>query len=162
MIPCEHSFFIYMIDDKLLGLRLGDVDRVLPAARLLDPLQSSPGLAGFLNYQGQVIPVLDLREILRLQPAPLRASDRIVLARAWGGVIGLIVDEALGVYEAAWIGPAPADVEGLTLTPAIEGFASFEDKLVIILDLQQVLASGRAWLAGTIQGAPESVGTQGP
>lgn len=162
MTPCDHSFFIYMIDNRLLGLRLEEVDRVLPAARLLDPPQSNPGMAGFLNYQGQVIPVWNLREMLGLPAVALRASDRIVLARAWGAVLGLIVDEALGVYESQWVLPVPADVEALPLRSSIEGFATFEEKLVIILNLQKFLTSSRGWLAASLQGAPSPMGIQAP
>ena len=162
MISGEPSTFIFVVGNKLLGLDLAQVDRVLPAAQLLDPPQSSPGLAGFLNYRGQVIPILNLRELLGLPAMDLRSSDRIVLARAWNAPVGLIVDEALGVHEADRMQPFLAELEALSICPAIEGFVQVGEKMVIIHNLEKFLASSLAVLATSLQGETHSLGKQTP
>ena len=118
----DSSIFAFAIGNQLIGLRLSEVERVLPAAELLDPPQRSPGLSGFLNYRGQVIPILNLREILELPAKELSASDRIIMVRSWNTLLGFFVDEALGVYDIHQMQVISADFEALNIGPAIEGF----------------------------------------
>jgi chemotaxis signal transduction protein len=154
------AIFLFSIGEKLLGLKLADVDRVLPAAELLDTPQSSPGLAGFLNYQGQAIPIMFLSELLGLPVRTLRVSDRIVLARAWNALVGLIVDEALGVYESSRMQPIPAEFEALNISPDIEGFVQVGEKMVVIQNLQKFLATSMTCLVAPDQETGNPMGDQ--
>src|SRR5690242_18545858 len=146
MIPGEQAFFVFKLDDRLLGLSLAQVDRVLPAARLLGPPQGSTGLAGFLNYRGQIIPILDLRAILGLPAGTLCPSQRILLVRAGNGVIGLIADEVLGIHETDRMQRMTSPFEGVKIRQAIEGFIAIGDKMAAIYNLQKILASSQAGL----------------
>lgn len=156
MTPEELSTFLFVVGNKLLGLKLAEVDRVLPAAQLLDPPQCTPGLAGFLNYRGRAIAVLNFRELLGLPAKALQASDRIVLARAWNAPIGFIVDEALGVHQSGPMQPYPAEFELLNANPANEGFVPLGERLIVIQNLQNFIASSRAGLAASLHGTGSS------
>jgi purine-binding chemotaxis protein CheW len=157
MIQGDQAFFIFKTHDRLIGLSLAQVDRVLPAARLLNAPQGSTGLAGFLNYRGRVIPVLDLRAILGLPAELLRPSQRIVLVRAGtGSVMGLIADEVLGIHAADRMQRLPKEFEGLPVHQAIEGFIAIGDKMAAVCSLRKILASSRIGLNAALQDVPDA------
>jgi purine-binding chemotaxis protein CheW len=158
----DTAIFAFTIAGHLIGLHLPEVERVLPVAELLDPPQSSPGLAGFLNYRGTIVPVLNMRAIMGIQLRELCAGDRIVMIRAWDTTLGLVVDEALGVYESRPMQAFSADLESRNIGPAIEGFIQRDDKMIVIPNLQKFLSLRISDLAESLQGGPPLPGAGEP
>lgn len=81
------------------GLRLEEVERVLPMLEV-QPLPRAPrAVLGVINLHGEILPVLDLLRRLRRPTAAPRASDRLVIARSSRRRFALRVDAALGISE---------------------------------------------------------------
>ncbi|MCX7828224.1 MAG: chemotaxis protein CheW [Thermanaerothrix sp.] len=87
------------VENRHLALPLEQVVRAVPAA-LLTPSTGEGPVAGMLNLSGEMVPVLDLRGILGVPRKDMATSDAIVLARSGDDVLGIWVDEVLGVFEA--------------------------------------------------------------
>lgn len=52
----------------------------------LTPVSHAPDyFAGFFNYRGRLVPVIDLRRLIQKTPCRIRFSTRIVLSRYGGG-----------------------------------------------------------------------------
>jgi chemotaxis signal transduction protein len=88
------------------GAPLGAVREVFTLGPLTPVPTAPPAVAGVANLRGQVIPVLDLMQLLDLGLHRLRLGDPVVLVEDEGTRVGLLVDRVVGL-----IGPgaAPAD-----------------------------------------------------
>jgi purine-binding chemotaxis protein CheW len=129
---------IFTLDEERYALRLAAVDRVVRAAAIT-PLPKAPEIVlGVLDFQGQVIPVVNLRRRFRLPERALRTSDQFVIARARLVTVALAVDGVESVLEeSAREVVAPDDI--LSGTGFLEGVTRSEDGLVLIHDLATLL-----------------------
>ena len=97
---------------------------------------------GVIEYEGGVIPVVDMRKRMGLPCADLTPDTRILVFVAQGGRIAAIVDavhEVATIPKAA-ITPPPALFRGLA-SEFVRGIAKVRDQLVVILDVDRVLTS---------------------
>jgi purine-binding chemotaxis protein CheW len=94
-----------------------------------------------INLRGKVIPVVDLRRRFGLLTAEQTRASRIVVVEIGEQVVGIMVDgvsEVLHVNDAAIEPPSPI-VAGID-SEYISGIAKLPERLVILLDLDRVLA----------------------
>lgn len=97
---------------------------------------------GVIEYEGRVIPVVDMRRRIGLPPADLTPETRILVFVTEGGRIGATVDV---VYEVAVVAktaiePPPPMFRGLA-AEFVRGIAKVRDQLVVVLDVDRVLTS---------------------
>lgn len=122
-------------------LRVGTITRVPDAPH---PVR------GILNLRGRVVPVVDLRVRLGLQPGEANGSSRVLIATARGRLIGLLVDSVEQVVrlDAAAFEPPPPDVltENSNYLRAV---CQHGAGLLILLDMDRVLEV----TSGNTQGA---------
>jgi purine-binding chemotaxis protein CheW len=100
-----------------------------------------PCIEGVVNLRGKVIPVLDLRKRFSLVASEHTRASRIVVVEIGGQTIGLIVDgvsEVLRIPSDRIEPPSPL-VTGVD-SRYLRGIAKLEDRLIVLLDLDQVLS----------------------
>jgi purine-binding chemotaxis protein CheW len=97
-------------------------------------------IEGVINLRGKVIPVLDLRKRFSLVAAEHTRASRIVVVEISGQTIGLVVDGVSEVLRIATdrIEPPSPLVTGID-SRYLRGIAKIEDRLIVLLDLDQVL-----------------------
>jgi purine-binding chemotaxis protein CheW len=96
---------------------------------------------GVINLRGKVIPVVDLRRRFGLPLAEHTRASRIVVVEIGDQVVGIVVDgvsEVLRVNHATIEPPSPV-VAGVD-SDYLHGIAKLPDRLVILLNLDRVLA----------------------
>ena len=104
----------------------------------------APGwIEGVLEHRGQVIPVVDLRRRIELEERTITTETRILIVGTSEGVIGAVVDAVHEVISIplASVAPPPPLFRGLA-SEFVKGIAKVRDRLVVILDVDRVLASG--------------------
>jgi chemotaxis-related protein WspB len=70
---------LFHLSGQLCSIDAAQVLEILPAVPL-DPIQSAPEyMAGFLQYRGNRVPVIDLSHLISGKAAPKKLSTRIVL-----------------------------------------------------------------------------------
>ena len=90
---------VWRLGEQRYALPLTAVERVLPAAELT-PLPDAPEvITGILNFQGRIVPVVDLRGRLGQLQRELALADQIVLARSARRVLAFAVDSVQGVVS---------------------------------------------------------------
>ena len=97
-------------------------------------------IRGVINLRGRILPVVDLKKKLALGDVEITKESRIVVVRLRDRLLGLLVDGASQVLKVpvSRIEPPPAEIVDKG-GDAIRGVAKLEDRLVILLDLNQVL-----------------------
>jgi purine-binding chemotaxis protein CheW len=132
-------FVVFKLDGQRFGLPLARVERVLPMLAIR-PLPGAPEVSlGAINVHGRIIPVLDLRRRLQLDPRAPDVGAHLILANTARRCVGLPVDEVLGVLEVApeLVHTADSVLPGLE---RLAGVASLPDGLLFIHDLDALLS----------------------
>jgi purine-binding chemotaxis protein CheW len=102
--------------------------------------QAPSSVEGVINLRGKVIPIIDLRKRLNLEPKGYDRDTRIVVVNVSGNVTGMIVDAVSEVLRLAadTIEPPPELVGGVN-SEYIKGVAKLDDRLLIQLDPSMVV-----------------------
>ena len=134
---------------QMIVFKLGDTEFAMPitqAIRIvrLSPITRVPRAPGFLegviNVEGDVIPVVDLKKRFVLSQTPYGPKSRVIIVETGEQRVGILVDLVREILPlpADAVEPPPemvADINGIYLT----GVAQLADRLLIILDLTNVL-----------------------
>lgn len=70
---------LFSVEDERYAIESKQILKVLPLSKLNKPSQAPKQVAGLLNYQGRIVPIVDLRQLLRGTPCQLHLSTRIIL-----------------------------------------------------------------------------------
>ncbi|MGH7700312.1 MAG: chemotaxis protein CheW [Gemmatimonadales bacterium] len=119
------------------------------------PLPKAPEfLEGVIQYQGALVPVVDLRKRLGV-PAPLKDDTRIVVLDAEGSKIGVVVDAVTEVMQvpAGQVAPPSPIVRGLA-AEYLTGLVTKDRRTILMLNTGRLLASQeKLQLDAALQGA---------
>jgi purine-binding chemotaxis protein CheW len=88
------SVLVARVGDRRLALPAAAVERILRMAEVTPLPGAPPGVAGVLNVQGSVLPVVDPRPRLATAGAPAQPDQHLVLVASVGGRYLLWVDGA--------------------------------------------------------------------
>jgi two-component system chemotaxis sensor kinase CheA len=123
------------VADEVVGL---PISKVRGAAEVdLARLASSQG-APVLPYEGRLVPVKDLGEMLGFTPALARTTRSVVVAEGDGGRVALAVDALLGQQEAV-LKPLVRPLDRVAGLSAVTVLGS--GRPVFILDVQRLVAA---------------------
>jgi len=137
----------------LVLLRLGadryavpitSVREILRVGRLT-PVSTAPAFVlGVINLRGVILTVLDLRVFFGLEPVPVGAEARIVVAEGGGMVVGFLVEQVEEIVDlpAAQVKPPLSPAKGM-VEDYVVGIAAHRDQMVVLIDLEKVLSNPR-------------------
>lgn len=130
---------VFALARQRYGLALTAVERVLPMVAV-SPLPGCPAaVLGAINVHGEIVAVVDLRQCFGLPAGEYGPGARLLLARTPQRVVGLPVDEVVGMVEL----PEDAVVEPDAVTAGIahvSGIAKLADGVLLIQDLDSLLS----------------------
>lgn len=120
---------------------VGSIERMMHVTRV-------PGtpdfVKGVLNLRGVVTPLIDLRLRFGIEENIHTNQTRIIIIQHEEMEVGLIVDQAYDVLDIpkSSIEPAPESIGSTTtdLNEYIDGVAQYEDRLFILLNIDQILS----------------------
>ena len=139
------------LSDKLVTFRLGDdhfaadvhaVERVLRYAAPTSVPDMPDYIEGVMDYQGRVVPLVNLRRRFELPVIPTGPETRTLILNVSGEWIGVVVDSVTEVapFDPAKVAPPPKLFRGLA-GEYLKGIVRHGDKLVIYLDVEQLLST---------------------
>ncbi len=139
-----------MTDRRWCTFGAGDLDCALPVADVEEVIRhpvvtpvpmAASVVRGLAQVRGRVIPVIGLRRCLGLPESGPEVRPMHVIARTAGGPLSLEVDRIHDVIDTAG---APVAQPPDTLDPAvaalIAGTCTLDDRLVLLIDLDSVIA----------------------
>lgn len=124
-------------------LPLSVIQRVIRAVEVT-PLPNAPlAVRGFINVQGQIVPVMDLRTRLAMAPKEIHPNDYMVLANTSRWLVALLVDE---VHDVISLPPEQISLSDLLPDgiPSVAGASLLNDEFVLIHDLDTFLSPAEA------------------
>jgi purine-binding chemotaxis protein CheW len=136
-------FLTLTVADTLCGVPVLSVRDVLTAQAITRIPLAPAEVAGSLNLRGRIVTAIDLRRRLGLPPRAGDAAGMSVVVERDGELYSLLVDEVGDVVPLPRTGRA---AKPPTLDPLWREVAAdvhrLEDRLVILLDVERVLAIG--------------------
>ena len=139
------------LSNKLVTFRLGEdhfaadvqaVERVLRYTVPTSVPDMPEYIEGVMDYLGRVVPVVNLRRRFELPSVKAQPETRTLILNVSGEWIGVVVDSVTEVapFDPAAVAPPPKLFRGLA-GEYLKGIVRRCDKLVIYLDVEQLLSS---------------------
>lgn len=137
--------------NKLVTFRLGDdhfaadifsVERVLRYTAPTAVPDMPDYIEGVIDYQGRVVPIVNLRRRFEMDDLEVRSETRILILHSDGEWIGVVVDAVTAVtpFDPASVAPPPRLFRGLA-GEYLKGIVRMSERLVIFLDVERLLSS---------------------
>lgn len=148
-------YILFSIGDDRYALDSSHVVEVVPRVELWPVPKAPPYVAGLFRYRGQLVPVLDLCQLMKNQPCPVRLSTRILLVHypdddGTPHILGLMVERVTDTLTSHDVTFAPT---GITAddTPYVGEVATDEHGMIHRLRVETLLP---APVRGALQSQP--------
>lgn len=137
----------FRLRDEEFGVDIGLVREITRVADITHIPEAPSFVYGVTNLRGQVIAVIDLARQFGLAPQKeLPETAKIVVTEIRGQTVGILVDEVPEVLKISDenIEPAPEFIQTEVRTDYIKGVCKLDNRLIILLDLEKLLAPNEA------------------
>jgi len=134
------QFVEFEVDGQRYAFRIEKIREIV----ILKDITPTPQVAAFVdgvsNLRGAIIPIINLRALLGMPRRSVDDQTRTIVVNVGSRTIGCTVDTVTQVLRIAddKIQPAPESITSDDAT-YIAGFAKVENRLVIVLDVDQLL-----------------------
>jgi purine-binding chemotaxis protein CheW len=131
----------FFLDREEYGVDVRQVQEIRRVTEITSVPRAPDFVRGVINLRGRILPVLDLRRKLGLGEVEAGRKTRIVVVRVNERLLGLLVDGASQVLKVgvSRIEPPPTEVVEKG-GDYIRGVAKLDDRLIILVDLERLLA----------------------
>ncbi len=131
----------FRLENEKYGINVMQVQEVLRVTEIA-PVPGAPSyVLGIINLRGNVVTVIDTRSRFGLTSVETDDSSRVVIIESEEQVVGILVDSVAEVVDLqpAAIETAP-NVGTEDSAKFIQGVASHEGELLILVDLNKLLS----------------------
>jgi len=141
----EEQMVVFKLADEQFGVRINQVQEINRLSRITKVPRAPHYLEGVVNLRGDVIPVIDLRKRFKLESKEHSQFTRIIVSDVNKKKAGIIVDEVLEVLRVPGrcMEEAPDIVQDNGLKKYLEGIANLENRMVMMIDLENILKANQ-------------------
>ncbi len=131
----------FVLNEEEFGVDILKVQEIIRIVELTRVPNAPHFVEGVINLRGRIVPVIDLRKRFGLPQNEFDKNSRIVIVAVNNLVVGFLVDKVKEVLRVpkAVIEPPP-EITSTIHTDYIIGVAKLDDRLLIVLDLERILA----------------------
>ncbi|WP_174735028.1 chemotaxis protein CheW [Mesobacillus harenae] len=141
-LETDLKVIVFQLIEKEYAIPVTHVRSIEKVQTITRVPNTPPYIKGVINLRGIVTPIIDLRIYFGFEEAPYSDLARLIIISAGDNEVGLIVDSANDVIDipADSIEPPPEIVGGIE-TNYISGVAKIDDRLLMIIELQNILSA---------------------
>lgn len=139
-----HQWATFRVDHELYGIDVVQVKEVLRYSQITPVPGSNHYILGIINLRGNVVTVLDTRQLFGLPPVPEDDDTRIIVVEFnEQEVVGMVVDSVDEVINLPQndVGRAPNVSNEESTRRFVQGVCYNDNVLIILLDLVKMLTS---------------------
>jgi purine-binding chemotaxis protein CheW len=140
-LPCDVIKHVsFALGDETYAVNAANVNEVLRHTEIT-PVPGSPAfILGIINLRGNVVTVIDARQVFDLPGREVSPQSRIIVVEVEDFIVGVLVDRVVAVVdlEEAAIETAPQTGQD-TSARFIHGVYNEEDELLILVDFSRVV-----------------------
>jgi len=146
----------FMLGGKIYGLDILNIKEIIEYGEVTDVPMVPDFISGVINLRGRVVPVIDLTQRFSGKETDITKRTSIIILEVANddlsidiGITVDLVNEVLDIHPSE-IEPAPSLGEQIQ-TSFISGMAKVDGKLLILLDIENVLSIDELSMVGSIQ-----------
>lgn len=150
------QYLTFMLGGKSYGLDILNIKEIIEYGEITEVPMTPEFISGVINLRGSVVPVIDLSQRFTGQATEVTKRTSIVILEITNddlrieiGVTVDMVNDVLDIHPED-IEPAPS-LGNQIQTGFISGMAKVNNKLLILLDIENVLSVDELSLVGSIQ-----------
>jgi len=134
-------FVIFIIGDEEFGVDVMNIREIAKITTITRVPRSADFIEGLINLRGSLATVINLRKRFGLEPKEIDADSRIIVAELEDKPVGILVDATTEVLRipVSDIEATPEMVTTEISKEYLKGVGKVGDRLIILLDLKQVL-----------------------
>ncbi len=147
----EGKFLTFALSNEEYGIEILKVREIMGIMEITPVPQTPDYMKGVINLRGKVIPIIDLRLKFAMPEVEHTKETCIIVAEVGTAQVGVIVDSVSEVTDIKGedIEEAPSFGQGID-TNFIMGLGKTKKKIVILLDIERVLATEELKMAEQI------------
>lgn len=140
----EDQFLTFMLAGEEYGVDILRVQEIKGWDTVTAIPNTPEYIRGVINLRGTIVPIIDMRMRFGMEPLEYGPLTVVIVLRVEAEtrsrIMGIVVDAVSDVYNIPeeQINPSP-DFGGQVDTGFINGLASVEEKMVIVLDVDRML-----------------------
>ncbi len=137
----------FFLAGQRYALPIDRVNEIQQIVAFSDVPSGGSAVVGMINLRGNVIPAIDLRRLVRLEPREYTLETPMIITWSRGQTVALIVDEVQDVLElpdGCLQGAPPMHA----LSSKMIGVCRMEDGLIYLLDVDLLLSAESIQAAG--------------
>jgi purine-binding chemotaxis protein CheW len=136
----DMKVIVFQLENEEYGIPVQQVRSIEKVQHITRVPRAASFIKGVINLRGVITPIIDLRIRLGLAELSVNESTRIIIVSNKDMDVGFMVDTANDVIDLGedTIEPAP-DVVGSVQAEYIKGVAKLEKRLIVMIDLEEVL-----------------------
>ena len=145
----------FRLANEEYGLDIMKVQEIILIGAITKVPKVPDYVKGLINLRGHVIPIVDLRRRFGLAEAEQTEDARIIVVNVRKKMIGILVDAVNEVTRVTddQIEPPTTSVTGID-NEFITGLVKFDDRLVILLDIERLLTTDESQSLATMAHSP--------
>jgi len=134
------TFILFSVAGTTYALRSADVQHMEMVEQVTRVPNAAPFVDGVVFSRGQVVPAVNLRARFGFERVPYDLRTRLIVVHSGGRNVGLIADDGREFLRvpAGAVQPPQDTLAGMS-GRYIDGIVSVNDRLILILNLNQLL-----------------------
>jgi purine-binding chemotaxis protein CheW len=135
------KFLTFLLDNEIYGIEIKHVIEIIGMAQINRMPEAPDYIKGVINLRKKIIPVIDMRIKLKIEPVPYDERTCIIIVSTDNIVVGLIIDQVAEVTSILDenIAPLPDSRSGVS-NRYIFGIENSTSKVKLLLDCNKLFA----------------------
>jgi len=138
----SQEFLTFVLGSEIYGIDILKVQEIRGYDSVTSIANTPEFIKGVINLRGHIVPIVDLRIKLHLERIAYDEFTVVIILNMSDRIVGIVVDGVSDVLHlgANEIRPVPDIVSGID-TRYIIGLARIEDRMLILVDIEQLMDS---------------------
>ncbi|NEX20644.1 chemotaxis protein CheW [Thiorhodococcus mannitoliphagus] len=150
----SREYLTFNLGDEEYGIDILKVQEIRGYDAVTKIANSPEFIKGVINMRGVIVPIIDMRLKFNLGQVEYNQFTVVIILNIAGRVIGMVVDGVSDVIALSNNKISPAPEFGAVLdTDYINGLATLEERMVIMVDIEKLMTSGEMGLVDQAQNA---------
>jgi len=136
----KNMYLSFIVDDEQYAVEVGYIKEIIGVVPITIIPMTENYIKGIINLRGDIVPVIDVRLRFMKQEIPYNQKTCIVVVLYQDYILGLIVDEIVGVntIEDNMISSPPSSKLSYA-NQFVKNIGRAEDGIKLLLDLEKVI-----------------------
>jgi purine-binding chemotaxis protein CheW len=134
-------YVAFSVGNTRYCLPITEVQQIVRRENVTEVPQAPPFVEGVMNLRGEVVPIIGMRARLGVAGEDSARKSRVIIVGVSGRLYGLHVDDVREIVDVEGESVATENMDVInTDAEFVRGIARVGDQLLIVLNLQQLLA----------------------